>query len=102
MTQVRGECDSRFAAVRDTLEATLSDGRDVGASACVIVDGEVVVDLWGGHADAVVVPARNVVPRPPGRSWEECAAYPLATLTAYRMLRRARLAAAAARSCSAR
>ena len=29
--------------------------------------------------------------RPAGRSWAECAAYPLATLTAYRMLRRARL-----------
>jgi zinc-binding alcohol dehydrogenase/oxidoreductase len=48
---------------------------------------------WGGHADAVVVPAANVVRRPGGRSWEECAAYPLATLTAWRMLRRARLAA---------
>ena len=48
---------------------------------------------WGGHADGVVVPAWNVVPKPPERSWEECAAFPLATLTAYRMLRRARLAA---------
>ena len=28
---------------------------------------------------------------PAGRSWEECAAYPLATLTAWRMLRRAAL-----------
>ena len=33
------------------------------------------------------------MPRPAGRTWEECAAYPLATLTAYRMLRRARVAA---------
>ncbi|HEY8526139.1 MAG TPA: zinc-binding dehydrogenase [Acidimicrobiales bacterium] len=49
--------------------------------------------VWGGHADLVVVPERNVVPRPAGRSWEECAAYPLATLTAWRMLRRARLTA---------
>src|SRR5690606_2754195 len=48
---------------------------------------------WGGHGGLVVVPARNVVRRPAGRSWEECAAYPLATLTAWRMLRRARLAA---------
>ncbi|HEX8804717.1 MAG TPA: zinc-binding dehydrogenase [Acidimicrobiales bacterium] len=48
---------------------------------------------WGGHADLVVVPDRNVVPRPAGRTWEACAAYPLATLTAWRMLRRARLAA---------
>lgn len=48
---------------------------------------------WGGHGDAVVVPSRNVLPKPAGRSWEECAAYPLATLTAWRMLRRARLRA---------
>lgn len=46
---------------------------------------------WGGNADRVVVPARNVLPKPEGRSWEECASYPLATLTAWRMLRRARL-----------
>ena len=48
---------------------------------------------WGGHAELVTVPARNVVARPAGRSWAECAAFPLATLTAYRMLRRARLQA---------
>lgn len=48
---------------------------------------------WGGHAELVTIPARNVVPKPAGRSWAECAAFPLATLTAYRMLRRARLVA---------
>ena len=48
---------------------------------------------WGGHAERVVVPARNLVARPANRTWEECAAYPLATLTAWRMLKRARLAA---------
>jgi NADPH:quinone reductase-like Zn-dependent oxidoreductase len=44
----------------------------------------------GGHATFAVAPSRNVRPRPAGRSWIECAAYPLAYLTAYRMLRRAR------------
>ncbi|MEX1107178.1 MAG: zinc-binding dehydrogenase [Ilumatobacteraceae bacterium] len=48
---------------------------------------------WGGHATFAVAPARNVVPRPAGRTWAECAAYPLAYLTAYRMLRRARVRA---------
>jgi zinc-binding alcohol dehydrogenase/oxidoreductase len=47
--------------------------------------------MWGGHATFAVAPSRNVVPRPPGRTWEDCAAYPLVSLTAYRMLRRARL-----------
>lgn len=48
---------------------------------------------WGGHGGGVVVPAANVVPRPSGRTWHECAAYPLVYLTAWRMLRRARLEA---------
>lgn len=48
---------------------------------------------WGGHGGLLSVPARNVVARPPNRSWAECAAFGLATLTAYRMLRRARLVA---------
>lgn len=48
---------------------------------------------WGGHATFAVAPSRNVRVRPAGRSWAECAAYPLAYLTAYRMLRRARVQA---------
>lgn len=48
---------------------------------------------WGGHATYATAPARNVLGRPTSRTWEECAAYPLAYLTAYRMLRRARLQA---------
>jgi NADPH:quinone reductase-like Zn-dependent oxidoreductase len=44
----------------------------------------------GGHATYAVAPGRNVRRRPADRSWHECAAYPLAYLTAYRMLRRAR------------
>ena len=47
----------------------------------------------GGHAQFAVVPARNVRPRPQNRTWQECAAFPLAYLTALRMLNRARLAA---------
>lgn len=47
----------------------------------------------GGHATYAVVPARNVRPRPQSRSWEECAAFPLAYVTALRMLNRARLKA---------
>ncbi len=46
---------------------------------------------WGGHASHADAPARNIVARPASRTWEECAAYPLTSLTAYRMLRRARL-----------
>jgi NADPH:quinone reductase-like Zn-dependent oxidoreductase len=46
---------------------------------------------WGGHGDTAIAPERNVRKRPATRTWQECAAFPLAYLTAYRMLRRARL-----------
>jgi zinc-binding alcohol dehydrogenase/oxidoreductase len=48
---------------------------------------------WGGHGAFAFAPSRNVRPRPLSRTWEECAAFPLASLTALRMLRRARLEA---------
>jgi zinc-binding alcohol dehydrogenase/oxidoreductase len=47
----------------------------------------------GGHAQFAVAPARNVCPRPQNRTWQECAAFPLAYLTALRMVNRARLTA---------
>ncbi|MDX6216931.1 MAG: hypothetical protein QOG99_2515 [Frankiales bacterium] len=40
----------------------------------------------GTLAEVVVVPARNVVPKPPELSWDEAACLPTAWLTAYRML----------------
>ncbi len=49
---IEGECDPRFAAVRDAFHATFAAGREVGASFAATVDGRFVVDLWGGHADA--------------------------------------------------
>jgi NADPH:quinone reductase-like Zn-dependent oxidoreductase len=50
--------------------------------------------LPGTAAEAVVVPAANLGRVPDGMSWSEAAAFPLATLTAWRMLTgRARLEA---------
>lgn len=40
----------------------------------------------GTLAEFVAVPARNVAPVPAGWSWAEAAAFPLSTLTAWRML----------------
>lgn len=50
--QIQGHCDERFHAVRETFEAAFAGGAELGASVCVIRDGEAVVDLWGGLADA--------------------------------------------------
>ena len=40
----------------------------------------------GTYAELVTVPEENAVPKPPGLSWAEAAAFPLAGLTAYRAL----------------
>jgi CubicO group peptidase (beta-lactamase class C family) len=49
---IDGDCAPRFAAVRDTFAASFETGREVGASFAATVGGRMVVDLWGGHADA--------------------------------------------------
>ena len=46
---------------------------------------------WGTHAEAVVVPAVNVVPRPKSVSWDQAAAAGLVVSSAVRMIRRARV-----------
>ncbi|MPZ83821.1 MAG: serine hydrolase [Actinophytocola sp.] len=56
---VGGSCDPRFVRVREEFERNLAERGEVGASVCVLVDGEPVVDLWGG-----------VVDRASGREWE--------------------------------
>jgi CubicO group peptidase (beta-lactamase class C family) len=52
---VDGFAQDRFAAVRQGFEANLESGADIGASFCATLEGEIVVDLWGGFAD----PART-------------------------------------------
>jgi CubicO group peptidase (beta-lactamase class C family) len=49
---IDGHCEPRFAAVRDAFSANFETGREVGASFAATVNGEIVVDLWGGYADA--------------------------------------------------
>jgi len=51
MAEIQGSYDDLFTAVPEALAALLDAG-DVGASVAVFVDGEPVVDVWGGFADA--------------------------------------------------
>jgi CubicO group peptidase (beta-lactamase class C family) len=46
-----GFAEDRFAGVRTAFEANLASGTDIGASFCATLEGETVVDLWGGFAD---------------------------------------------------
>lgn len=49
---VGGFAHDRYDPVRAMFERNLADGTDVGAAFCATRDGETVVDLWGGFADA--------------------------------------------------
>ena len=56
---VSGTCAEGFEAVRDAFAANFADGAEIGAAVAVVVDGQTVVDLWGGMADPHT-----------GRDWE--------------------------------
>lgn len=51
MQLVAGTFDPRFRAVHDAFVANFEQG-EIGAACAIAIDGRVVVDLWGGWADA--------------------------------------------------
>src|SRR5262245_62581915 len=50
-TPLGGTCSTRFDSLRELFTAKLQSGEDLGASVALNIDGERVVDLWGGWAD---------------------------------------------------
>jgi CubicO group peptidase (beta-lactamase class C family) len=54
MADVNGTWEGRFESVVETLRKSLDAGTDVGASVTVMLNGEPVVDIWGGHCDATL------------------------------------------------
>ena len=51
MADIHGRCDGRFEAVRGALARNLDSGAELGASLVVDMDGETVIDMWGGFCD---------------------------------------------------
>ena len=49
--RVEGECEERFAPVREVFARSFESG-EVGAAVSVTISNKPVVDLWGGHRDA--------------------------------------------------
>ncbi|MGB8795832.1 MAG: serine hydrolase domain-containing protein [Mycobacterium sp.] len=49
---IHGSCASRFERVRNAFERNFAQGKEVGAAVAAWVDGELVVNLWAGTADA--------------------------------------------------
>ncbi|MEN3315641.1 MAG: hypothetical protein V7605_1875 [Acidimicrobiaceae bacterium] len=60
MTDLHGTSTPAFDAVRTALRQHLDSGEELGASLVVDIDGDRVVDLWGGYRD----PAHTV-------AWDE-------------------------------
>jgi CubicO group peptidase (beta-lactamase class C family) len=51
MTEIHGSCKPEFEAVRAAFAANFDQGTELGASACVTLHGETVVDIWAGDRD---------------------------------------------------
>lgn len=50
--EIQGHCHSRFGKLKDAFHGNFSERGEVGAAVSLNLDGECVVDLWGGHRDA--------------------------------------------------
>ncbi|MFE3725115.1 serine hydrolase domain-containing protein [Nocardia sp. NPDC059154] len=49
---VSGQCRPQFDELRTTFERNIASGEELGASIVIDIDGEIVVDLWGGYCDS--------------------------------------------------
>ena len=49
--EVHGTCDERFNTVKDLFQRSFDSGVEIGAAVSFVLDGQPVVDLWGGHYD---------------------------------------------------
>ena len=49
--EVRGHCDRRFERMAELFAGNFEQGLELGASLAVTLEGETVVDLWGGYQD---------------------------------------------------
>jgi CubicO group peptidase (beta-lactamase class C family) len=50
--EIQGYCDEKFAQVLEVFRTNFNDHLEVGASFAVSLEGEMLVDIWGGYRDA--------------------------------------------------
>lgn len=50
-SKVHGKTDPKFDAVKQEFERNFAERGEVGASVCLSLNGETLVDLWGGKAN---------------------------------------------------
>ena len=49
--EIHGSCVPRFEAVKEAFTQNFEEGMEVGASFAVTINGEYVIDIWGGYKD---------------------------------------------------
>jgi len=49
---VSGTCAPEFEGVRDNFVRNFAENGEIGAAVAIWVEGDLVVNLWGGHADS--------------------------------------------------
>ena len=47
--KIEGSCDPKFTGVLDAFAENFEQGDELGASVCILAEGRVVADLWGGR-----------------------------------------------------
>ncbi len=48
---IKGKCPDLFTPVLDAFQQNFADGLELGASFSICIDGELVIDIYGGHVD---------------------------------------------------
>ncbi|HEV7157844.1 MAG TPA: serine hydrolase domain-containing protein [Caulobacteraceae bacterium] len=51
MIEVSGVCPDRFERVRAAFGANFAEDLELGARFSIAIEGELIIDLWAGHAD---------------------------------------------------
>ena len=51
MAEIHGRCDERFGSLREALARNLDSGEELGASIVLDLDGDILIDIWGGFRD---------------------------------------------------
>ena len=46
---IKGSCHEEFQEVAEIFAKNFDKYEEIGSSVCVVVDGEITVDLWAGH-----------------------------------------------------
>jgi len=50
--EIHGFCNRRFVAVKEAFAKSFREGKEIGASCAVTIDGQFVIDIWAGYSDA--------------------------------------------------